>query len=111
MFAPSSLAVSETAVWVATSLGSQVVRLDPKTLKVVARIKVGLNPSNPAIAPDGSVFVPNNVDGTVSRIDPARNRVIATIKVGPRPFPAAQAFGDIWVPVTRGNRVVRIHVG
>jgi DNA-binding beta-propeller fold protein YncE len=57
------------------------------------------------------VFVPNTVDGTVSRIDPARNTVVATYKVGPTPYPAATAFGDVWVPVSGGTQVVRFHVG
>ena len=74
-------------------------------------MKVGLGLSNPAIAPDGSVFVPNIGDGTVGRVDPARKRVVATFKVGPKPFPAAEAFGDIWVPASGTNRVTRIHVG
>ena len=78
---------------------------------MVARVKVGLGPSNAAIAGDGSVFVPNNADGTVSRIDPARNKVVATYKVGPKPFPAATAFGDVWVPLAGGRQVVRFHVG
>jgi len=86
------------------------VRLNPRTLRVVARVKVGLGPSNAAIASDGSVFVPN-ADGTVSRIDPARNKVVATFKVGPRPYPAASAFGDVWVPLSGGRQVVRFHVG
>jgi hypothetical protein len=47
----------------------------------------------------------------VSRIDPARSKVVATYKVGPKPFPAATAFGDVWVPVSGGNQVVRFHVG
>jgi YVTN family beta-propeller protein len=72
---------------------------------------VGIGPRNAAIAADGSVFVPNTADGTVSRIDPVRNRVVATFKVGPKPFPAAPAFGDVWVPVSGGSQVVRIHVG
>jgi hypothetical protein len=55
--------------------------------------------------------VPNNADGTVSRIDPHRNKVAATFKVGPKPFPAATAFGDVWVPITGGKQVVRLHVG
>jgi YVTN family beta-propeller protein len=111
MISPDSLAVTSTAVWVASSAGQQVIRLDPRTGKVAARIKVGLGPSNPAVAPDGSIFVPNHLSGTVSRIDPDRNRVGATLKVGPKPFPAAQAFGNVWVPVSGGSEVVRIHVG
>jgi virginiamycin B lyase len=78
---------------------------------VVARVRVGLGPSNAAIAGDGSVFVPNNADGTVSRIDPSRNKVVATYRVGPKPFPAATAFGDVWVPLAGGRQVVRFHVG
>jgi YVTN family beta-propeller protein len=78
---------------------------------VVARVKVGLGPSNAAIAGDGSVFVPNNADGTVSRIDPVHNKVVATYRVGPKPFPAAAAFGDVWVPLSGGRQVVRFRVG
>jgi YVTN family beta-propeller protein len=79
--------------------------------RVVARLKVGFGPSNPAIAADGTVFVPNHGEGTVSRIDPALNRVVATWKVGPAPFTAALAFGDVWVPTSYATSVVRIRVG
>ena len=48
---------------------------------------------------------------TVSRIDPATNTVIQTIPVGIKPFPAANAFGDIWVPSAGGTEVYRLHVG
>ncbi|MGZ4334432.1 MAG: hypothetical protein ACXVRJ_09200 [Gaiellaceae bacterium] len=57
------------------------------------------------------MFVPNNADGTVSRIDPARNKVVFTYKVDPKPFPAAAAFGDVWVPLSGGSQVVRFRVG
>jgi DNA-binding beta-propeller fold protein YncE len=57
------------------------------------------------------VFVPNNADGTVSRIDPVHNKVVATYRVGPKPFPAAAAFGDVWVPLSGGREVVRFRVG
>jgi YVTN family beta-propeller protein len=111
LFAPDSLAVGPSGIWVASSGDQFVVRISPRTLKVVARIKVGLGPSNPAIASDGTVFVPNNADGTVSRIDPRRNRVVATFRVGSHPYPAATAFGDVWVPASGGRQVVRFPVG
>ena len=38
-------------------------------------------------------------------------RRIVSLQVGPKPFPAAQAFGDIWVPVSGGTQVMRIHAG
>jgi YVTN family beta-propeller protein len=77
----------------------------------VATIRVGRGPENPAVAPDGTVFVPNVFDDTVSRIDPATNSVIETIPVGVKPFPAASAFGDIWVPSSGGTEVYRLHAG
>ena len=70
----------------------------------MATIRVGQGPENAAVATDGTVFVPNVAADTVSRIDPATNTVIQTIAVGLLPFPAAGAFGDIWVPSSRGTR-------
>ena len=106
---PASLAVSPSAIWVANVQGNTVSRVNPKTLKVVATIKVGSRPQNPAIADDGTVYVPNAGSNTVSRIDPASNRVISVTPVGEAPFPAAAAFGDIWVPSSRGTEVYRLH--
>jgi hypothetical protein len=37
--------------------------------------------------------------------------VVATFEVGPYPYPAAAAFGDVWVPVSGGTTVARFHVG
>jgi YVTN family beta-propeller protein len=98
-------------VWVSNRLSNTVSRIDPRTRKVVARVRVGVQPENPAVAPDGTVFVPNLGSNTVSRIDPATNKVIETIPVGTMPFPAAGAFGDIWVPSAGGTDVYRLHIG
>ena len=64
LLSPDSIAVSDAAIWVTSSADLVAVRLNPKTLRVVARVTVGLGPSDAAIAGDGSVFVPNNGDGT-----------------------------------------------
>jgi len=77
----------------------------------VATIRVGAGPENAAVATDGTVFVPNVFDDSVSRIDPATNKVVQTIPVGVKPFPAASAFGDIWVPSAGGTEVYRLHIG
>ena len=108
---PRSLATSRTAIWISNRLSNTVSRLNPKTLKVVATIRVGKGPENPAVADDGTVYVPNTGANTLSRIDPATNRVIDVIDVGPGPFPAASAFGDIWVPSSGGTEVYRVHAG
>jgi hypothetical protein len=38
-------------------------------------------------------------------------QVVGTIAVGQKPFPAAFAFGDVWVPSYGGREVYRIHIG
>jgi len=93
---------------VANRLSNSVSRIDPATNAVVATVPVGNHPANPAIAPNGTVFVPLKGDGKVAWIDPATNTLGGKITVGPGPFPAAEAFGDIWVPASFGTRVFRI---
>jgi len=55
--------------------------------------------------------VPNLGADTLSRIDPATNKVVNVIHVGVKPFPAANAFGDIWVPSAGGSDLYRVHTG
>ena len=108
---PRSLAVTPTAVWVSNFAAGTVSRVNPRTRRVVATIRVDGGPENPAVADDGTVFVPCGATNTLVRIDPATNRVIGRISVGTKPFPAASAFGDIWVPSYGGDDVYRVHVG
>jgi peptide/nickel transport system substrate-binding protein len=107
---PSTLAAGDNAVWVANRTTGTVTRINPRTNRIVARIKVGRLPSNPAIAVDGTVFVPNAGSGTVSRIDPGTNRVVQTLRVGGGPYPSTSAFGDVWVPDFQGDSIFRIDV-
>lgn len=89
------MAVSDDAVWVTSRAGNELVRVDPATNAVVARVPVGTFPVWPALAPDGTVWVPNNMDNTVSIVDPATNTVVRTIAAGPGPTVINQAFGDM----------------
>jgi virginiamycin B lyase len=107
---PSFFAASADAVWV-TSVGSNTaVRVDPRTNRVTSVVKVGAQPGDPAIAPDGTVWVPIRSNNTVQVIDPASNAVTATIKVGERPFVLWSAFGAVWVPHFGGDDVWRFNV-
>ena len=85
-----------------------MTRIDPATNAVVATIIVGAQPANPAIAANGHVFVPLKGENKLVEIDPATNTIIGKTAVGPGPFPAAEAFGDIWVPSYKGTQVYRI---
>ena len=114
---PAYFAVGATSpdVWV-TCVGDEsakgtVLRLDPRTNRVQARIVVGVNPGDGTVDGKGRVWIPNKNDGTVSRIDPAANAVVETVRVGGTPFVANAAFGDVWVPDAAGDTVARLHVG
>jgi YVTN family beta-propeller protein len=98
-------------MWV-TSVGSNTAaRVDPRTNRVTAVVKVGPQPGDPAVAPDGSVWVPTRGDNSVQVIDPATNAVATTIKVSERPFVLWSAFGAVWVPHFGGDDVWRFDVG
>ena len=73
-----------------------MLRINPTTSTVQARIRVGNGPSGIAFGAD-RVWVANGQDGTVSTIDPQSNEV-GTLHLGFRP--AAVAVVDqraVWV--------------
>lgn len=74
--------VTDDAVWVTDIQSNTLVRIDPATNEIVARIAVGGGPASVEVGA-GSVWVTNPESGSVSRIDPATNEVIATINLGP----------------------------
>ena len=104
---PTGAAFAADSVWVTTWDGF-VVRVDPRTRKVVARVAVGEAPLA-AQSGFGSVWVTNSADGTVTRVDPEDNSILATIPVGPVPFQLAAAGGGMWV--ASQNAAVKIDPG
>jgi YVTN family beta-propeller protein len=53
---PVAIAVGEGAVWVANHDGRSISRIDPKTNRVVATIRLG-NPRSEIAAGEGSIWV------------------------------------------------------
>ena len=89
------------AVWIADTHAGTVIRIDPKTNKVVATIPVGpagTSGPNWLASGLGSIWVdiPNN--STVVRIDPVTNRIQATI-----PTPTLTRAGASASPRTRSG--------
>jgi YVTN family beta-propeller protein len=95
------LALGDGAVWV--TVRDALVRLDPRTDRVVARIIVH-SPAG-AAAGGGSVWVSNADDGTLTRIDARTNRVVTRVRVGVTPASVALAGGFAWV-VNNGEGTV-----
>jgi hypothetical protein len=117
---PGSIAFGEGAVWV-TVFGrggarERVLRVDPDTNEVTARIPVEGGPFEIA-AGRGAVWVTGNFirrEDVLQRIDPKTNRVVATIELpGRYAGPVATGPGGVWLLVsarddTRSQSLVRI---
>ena len=61
-----------------------LARVDPKTMKVIARIPVSERSSSVRVG-YGAVWVVSPAQGTVQKVSPSSNKVIATAKIGRRP--------------------------
>jgi YVTN family beta-propeller protein len=95
-FTASALAAGGGGVWLVDKLGESLVRVEPATSAIVARIHVGREPRAVAVG-SGAVWVANFRDGTVSRIDPNRNAVERTIPVRSHPIDVEVGVGAVWV--------------
>jgi len=99
------------SVWQTDYENNAVLRIDPASGKVLAKIPVGLQPLG-VVVTAGAVWVANEHSGSVTRIDPATNKVVATIPInspdsaGPQIMTAAP--GGVWVGVPNMGSVVRI---
>src|SRR3954447_6689188 len=100
------IAVGAGSVWVSNG-DSAIMRVDPSTSAVKARINVGNEPSGIAVG-DGAVWVADDEDATVSRIDPDTNGVTATVPVGRGASGIAVGDGAVWVAQTLDDSVARI---
>ena len=79
------VATGAGSVWVLTcgqTKEEQLIKVDPETRRILARIPMSkLVPSFLAVGA-GSVWVDSGLSPTVSRIDPRTNKVIRTIRIG-----------------------------
>ena len=94
--APDQAVYGDGAVWVTSTTGDAVMRIDAATSKVgTPPIRVGNGPSGIAFGAD-RVWVANSRDGTVSTIDPQTNEV-GTLRLGFRPTAVAVEERAVWV--------------
>jgi YVTN family beta-propeller protein len=102
------LAIGAGSVWVTDDGAGQLVRVDPRTNRVVARIAAGQSPQGVAVG-EGGVWVASSQRGNsntwsrgiVWRIDPHTNEVAATIEVPSILVDVAVGEGAIWA--SNGN--------
>jgi YVTN family beta-propeller protein len=82
-------------------------RIDPKTNKLLATIRVGSRPSSVAVG-EGAVWVTSQDDQTVSRIDPKTNRLSMTSAAGADPTHVAAGEGGVWVSNENDGTLIRL---
>jgi Tol biopolymer transport system component len=123
---PNAVAAGEGSVWVSVpsndgSLGGEILRIDPETNEIAARIQVQAVPTwetgggGLAVGPGsvwaaglidapGGLHAPGGgIDAVVLRIDPGTNRVAATIPLGGQSgADVAVAEGGVWVLIFAG---------
>ena len=101
----TQVTVGAGGVWVAVWDAGKVVRVDPATNRIVARIPVGRPQESPiAIAAAAhAVWVIDFGDAAVLRIDPATNRVAARIPVHGGAGGIGVGAGAVWVTSGEGG--------
>jgi virginiamycin B lyase len=93
------------SLWVGAWRDRQVVRVDPRSNRVVARFPAGgPNPAGLAVGA-GTIWVVHPDTDEVVRLDPGTGRVVARIKLDPLPFqvaPGDRRFLPVLVAVGAG---------
>jgi streptogramin lyase len=104
--APSWFAVGTRDLWIQAA-DNVLVRLDPATRKVRARLSFGRTLAQGALAADGTIWVPDKEANVVHRVDPKTATVVDSFAAGPGAFFALRAFGSMWVASYAGADVWR----
>ena len=93
-----------SGVWVQRD--REVVRVDPRTNRVTARLPMSPPGSELGAVGDGSLWLTQVAQGTVTRVDPATGRTVATIRVpgaeAPRGIEVAVGPSAVWVTYDLG---------
>lgn len=97
---PAWLETAFGSVWVVKILNHEVLRIDPQSNEVIARISVGQEPELGLGVGFGSVWVPDIRDHTISQIDPSTNTVRRVLSADLAPYAEGSigvGAGSIWV--------------
>jgi DNA-binding beta-propeller fold protein YncE len=104
------IAADDTAVWVHNGDDGTLLRIDPRTNRIVATIPVGRGQGGVAIG-QGAVWVANPKDGTVSRVNPQTNTVVATVALAGKSatnVSLAASPGAVWATDNDNDALARI---
>jgi streptogramin lyase len=92
-------------LWVTTA--DSVLRVDPRSGDVLARIEIGGTPVESSAGPDGLVWITDKERSRVFRIDPATNAVVDSFAAGPGAYAMARIRDSVWVTSFAGSDIRR----
>ena len=97
------------ALWVTTPAG--VARIDARSGKLLAALRIGQTLADVAPGPDGLVWVTDKQHSVVHRIAPDGRHALDSFRAGPGAFALARAGRSMWVASFAGWDVRRYDVG
>jgi virginiamycin B lyase len=103
---PGWLEIGFGSVWITKSESKLLLRIDPATNAVVARIRVGPDPELGIGSGLGFIWIPDPKDRTIRQVDPATNTIVRTIPVKLAADPEgsiAIGEGSIWAITNEGG--------
>jgi YVTN family beta-propeller protein len=106
--APIGLLAYAGQLWVADARTNRVLRVQPQSGRITARVPVGRTPLRIV---DGKIWSTDFGSGTVSVVSPSDLRRVATVRVGPQPEGIVPFGADVWVVSQKGGYLVRIVPG
>ena len=97
---PLGIAAGAGGIWVVTFWNAELVRIDPETRRIRARIPIGRGPLDVAVG-GGAVWTTDRDSQTITKVDPATDKVVATIQLPVAPWGIRFARGRLWVTTQR----------
>ncbi|TME48597.1 MAG: hypothetical protein E6I56_00670 [Chloroflexi bacterium] len=104
---PSAVGVGNGALWVLKNDDQALLRIDPRTLRIVARIPLGFTPFDMEVA-DNAVWIGGYWVDQLVRVDPASNKVVARFTLPDGVSGIAASAQAVWVASTVAGVVSRI---
>jgi YVTN family beta-propeller protein len=100
------VAVGDGSIWTVGGRFGTVLRIDPRTMKILSRIDVGIKPATIAVG-EGAVWAGGSRN-VVVRIDSRMNAVAGEWRMPIGPLAIAAGGGAVWVTAAREDVVARI---
>ena len=105
--APCAAAAGGRYVWVSEYGAPFLLRIDPRTNRVVGRTGIGSGSCGLGYGA-GSMWIEDTSSSTVSRVSVATRKRVAAIPVGISPYDATFAYGSAWTTAFGAGELERI---